>query len=170
MPFTFTLLSPPPWSFSPYAEPRPAPLLLPRSPPRPASVVTSPGRQRSCRSLQPTRPRTPDTAAVVAILEVGTHADGGDVPGSVTPSVEGPRLPSRTGWCAASSRERLETRSRHLRSGYSGLEEGELVQGGSSTRPGLTGLLGPTLILRPLVSAPRAFIGLPGGSRCEELR
>lgn len=32
----------------------------------------------------------------------------------------GPRLPSRTGCCAASSRERPETRSRRLRSGYSG--------------------------------------------------
>lgn len=110
----------PPWPFLPYAKPRPAPLLLPPCPPRPVSVVTSPGRHRSCRSLQPTRPRTPDTAAVAAILEVGTHADGGDVPGSVTPSGAGPRLPSRTGCCAASSRERPETRSRRLRSGYSG--------------------------------------------------
>lgn len=54
--------------------------------------------------------------------------------------------------------------------GVQAKEEGEFVRGGSRARPGLTGLLGPTLILRPLVSAPGAVPGLPGEARARDHR
>lgn len=105
----FTLLAPTTASVAPrQAQIRPAPPS--RFPiPRPDSAVTSPGRHRSCRSLQPNRPRTPDTAAAAAILEVGTHAR---TLRAVTRRAASRRRRGRVDslglrLCAASSRERL---------------------------------------------------------------
>lgn len=99
---------------------RPAPspvgfLPPPSSSPLPGSVAPSPGRHRSCRSLQPARPSAPDiAAAAAAILEAGT-------PPTVTrrAALGAPRGHFRPahGSAGSSSRERREVGSRrHERS------------------------------------------------------